>query len=301
MIGVGDLPGIAAELIRQAARDNLSGLASELAYRFFLAVFPFFLFLASLGGLVASALGIDNPAKQALDLLGASLPSGAADVLRRELANVVEHQRPAVLSIGLLGTIVFATGGVNALIRTMNRAYDVEETRPVWKRYPIAAGLTVVLGLVTTAAFALFTAGQIVGQRVAASLGLEGTFWTVVSLGRWPLAIVLLVIGAGFLYWAAPNLDVKPLWVIPGALLFGIIWVVATDAFGYYVSHVGSYGATYGALGGIVIVLIWFYLSAFALLLGAELNQIIDQRLDPEGLADRRRRRSADAEAQPRG
>lgn len=295
-----DLPDIAVDVGRQALRDNLGALASELAFRFFLAIFPFFIFLGALGAVIASWFDTQNPAGQVVQILGESLPSSSADIIRRQLEQTMMRSNPGLLSVGAIGTILFATGGTNALIRTMNRAYGVRETRPIWKRYPMAAGMTILAGISTIAAFALFVAGQFYGRAIAASLGFGETFTWVISIGRWPIAFLFLLIGVGVMYWAAPNMHVKFLWVLPGAAVFGAVWLAVTFGFGIYIRNFGSYTATYGAMAGVVIVLIWFYLSALALLLGAELNQAIDERVDPARVDEERREKGETPSQDPR-
>jgi membrane protein len=171
----------------------------------------------------------------------------------------------------------------------MNRAYDVEETRPFWKRYLLAIGLTLLAGSVLVGAFLLLVAGQIFGRQVAAGLGLTGLFEIAVRYGRWPTIVLLLSIAAVILYWRAPNLHLKLPWIAPGAVLFVVGWMAATYLFTMYVATFGTYSATYGTLAGVAVLLIWFYLIAWILLVGAELNAIIDEIVDPDAVDAQRR------------
>jgi membrane protein len=278
------------QLVQQVIEDDVSGLAAELAYRFFLALFPFFIFLAALGGFVAFLFDVPNPTQQIVQLLGETLPPTAAELVRGQLEAMVGTRHPGLLSIGILGAIWVATGGTNALIKAMNRAYDVGETRPFWKKYLLAIGLTLLAGSVLIGAFVLFVVGEIYGRQLAAAMGLTGAFETALGLGRWVAIAALLLLAAVVLYRAAPNMDLELKWITPGAIVFVVGWLVATYLFALYVANFGSYNATYGTLAGVAVLLVWFYLIAFILLVGAELNAILDRRMDPDAVDERRRR-----------
>ncbi|HEV2122589.1 MAG TPA: YhjD/YihY/BrkB family envelope integrity protein, partial [Chloroflexota bacterium] len=146
-VGAGNISLVqtAKQVGAQISRDNVSILATALAYRFFLALFPFFIFLAALGGFIARMVGIENPADQILGLLG-NMPSGLVDVVRTQLEAVLETQQPGLLSIGILGAIWASSAGMNAVVKSMNLAYDVEETRPWWKKTLLGIGMTLLAG-----------------------------------------------------------------------------------------------------------------------------------------------------------
>ena len=165
-----------------------------------------------------------------------------------------------------------------------NRVYGVKETRPIWKRYLLAIGLTVLGGSLLIAAFVLAVLGEVFGRKLAGEIGLEGSAAAVLKLARWPVVILLSMVATAFLYWAAPNLKLPFKWISTGAVLFSVGWVVVSFFFALYVSHLGSYNATYGTLGTVVILLTWFYLTGFILLLGAELNSVLAEETAPEKL-----------------
>lgn len=195
--------------------DDVPGLAAELAYRFFLALFPFFIFLATLGGLVAGALDIANPAGRLIELVGARLPNDAASVLEKQLRGVVESRNPGLLSFGIIGAIWAASGGFKAVMKAMNRAYDVTEGRSFLLKNLLSVGLTLLAGGFVVAAFVLIVAGEFLGSRVAAALGVGSVWQAVLTYGRWPAAIALVVVATAFLYWAAPHVDLpfKLFWI----------------------------------------------------------------------------------------
>jgi membrane protein len=270
-------------LVDHVMKDDSVGLAAELAYRFFLAIFPFAIFLAALGGAVARALEIQNPAEQAVDLLQDALPEEAATLIGRELQNIVETEQAGLMSVGVLAALWFATGGTNTIIKAANRVYATQESRPFWKRYLLALGMTVLAGSAVVGAFVLFFAGQVIGEDFAGQIGL-GEVWGIITILRWPLMVLLLIVAVSVLYRLAPSIKSPPRWVLPGAILFTVGWLVATALFGFYVANFADYAGTYGALAGVVILLIWFYMTAFLLLLGLEVNEVIAEMRDPEGL-----------------
>ena len=177
---------VGREWAKRVFRDDVFGLAAELAYWFFLSLFPFFIFLAALGGFVAVILDVRDPTQQIVDLLGATMPPEATGLVRPQIEHVVGTRNPGLLSLGILGAIWTATGWASATIKAMNRAYAVRETRPFWQQYVLAFGLMLVTSSVLVGAFVLFVAGQVFGHQIAAAIGLEGVFQVVVNLARWP-------------------------------------------------------------------------------------------------------------------
>lgn len=264
----------------KVSEDDVSGAAAEMAYRFFLALFPFFIFLAALGGFAASAFNVQNPTDEIMDMLGESLPDDASSVLRGQLENVIEGQNAGLLSVGIVGAVWAAAGGVGALMKKMNIIYSVDEDRSMVARYGIAIGLTVFSAGLIIVAFIIFFVGQIYGPRLGAEVGLAETTAEMVSLARWPAAVVLVILAVAFVYWLAPNTRLPIRWLSPGALFFAIAWLVASFGFSFYVANFGSYNATYGALAGIVILLFWFYLTSFLILLGGEINAVLAEKLE---------------------
>jgi membrane protein len=203
------------------------------------------------------------------------LPADSASVLRTQLEAVIEQRNAGLLSFGVLGAIWASSSGINGLMKNMNRIYSVGESRGMLARYGISLGLTFLSAGLLVCAFVVFFVGQVYGTEIAGEVGLSQTASTLITLARWPAAIVLVIMATAFMYWLAPNTPIRLQWISPGALFFGLTWVVASFLFGVYVSNFGSYNATYGTLGGIVVLLIWFYLTAFLMLLGAEINAVL--------------------------
>ncbi len=272
------LTSVPREVAQQALSDDVAGLAAELAYRFFLALFPFAIFVAALGGFVARVLGIANPADQITTLLGDVMPPQAADVLSGEIRRIVEAADARLLSIGAVGALFFATGAMNALVKAMNRALELRETRPLPRRYVRSIALTLFAGSALIATLLVFAAGQVVGGTFAARVGLQDGLGSFLALARWPWAAVVLTLVVVALYRFGPNGAPPTIWIVPGAAAFALTWVVALGLYTYFVGHLASYGATYGALAGVAVLLIWLYLSSLILLLGVELSSVLARR-----------------------
>ena len=249
----------------QALKDDVAGLSAEIAYRTFLELFPFFIFMAMLPG---------NPTRPALDLLSSSLPQGAADPIRQQLEQVLGTQR-GLVGIPLVGVLWLAAGSGATLLKAMNRIYEIEETRPFWERYLVGLWLTLLGGAVVAAVILVLSMSQNLGQQAGGDSA-PPWFQVVAGFMRWPLLLALLLLEASVVFRVAPN--AKPRWRIisPGAVVFVGGWVVASALFVIYVDKSGGYAGTYGVLGGVVVLLLWLQITAYALLLGAELNDLLE-------------------------
>lgn len=278
-------------------RDDVAGLAGEIAFRSFLELFPLFIFLATLGSTAEAALHVPNPARQLLDLMEQSLPQGAADPIRQQLESVLGSQH-AGMGLGLLGILWLFAGSGAALLKAMNRVYEIEETRPFWERYLVGLWLTVLGGSVLVVAIGLMSLGQLLSQQAGGDAA-PGWISTVLSIVRWPMLALVLCIEATVVFRVAPN--AKPPWrfITPGALLFVGGWLLASGLFVLYVDKSGGYAQTYGVMGGVIVLLLWLQITAYALLLGAELNDLLEHpsadrcRQQQVGRAPVRARRAA--------
>ena len=281
------IKGFAGEFLKQYRDDDASGLGAELAFRWLFAVFPFVLFLAALGAFVASSIGIQNPAQQIIDALGDNLPPGLASAMQPELERLIGQRRSDLLSIGAVLALWAATSGTMTVIKAMNRAYGVEETRSVIIRYGIGIGLTIgaALGLMTS--FVTIVGGSLLTEQVAGQLGLGSTARTVISILRWPVVFALLVLAVSVILRFGPNMT--PSWksTIGGSIVFALGWLMATIGFALYVSNLANYGATYGAMAGVIVLMLWFYVTALVLVAAGELVALFTRRTEPERLAER--------------
>ena len=289
-----DLRAFGAEFVEQFQENDAPGMAAELAYRWLFAVFPFGIFLAALGAFVASWIGIQNPAQQIIDAVGDNLPAGLASGIQPELERVIGQQQPGIVSIGALLALWAATSGTMTVIKAMNRAYGVEETRSAISRYGIGIGLTIGAAAGLLVAFVTIVGGSLLTEQVAEQLGLGSTAWTIISSARWPVVFVLLVLAVSVVLRFGPNMT--PSWrsVLAGGAIFAFGWLIATIGFALYVSNVANYGATYGALAGVIILMLWFYVTAVILVGAGELVALFTKRTEPERLEERRESVRAD-------
>lgn len=260
---------------RETLDDDVMGLSGELAYRWLLSIFPLAILIAAISGFAARSLDVQDPTDQLLDAAGSSLPPEAAATLRPQLERILDNQDGALLSLGLLLALWAAASGMKAVIKGLNRAYDVPETRPFWRQNLVALTLTLLLGAAVVVSFIGLVASQVAATDLASTLGLEEAIAPILEVAPYPIAIGALGLASWFLYWRAPAQ--RPGWrgALPGVILFVPGWIAATVLFSFYVSNFGSYSDTYGALGGVIVLLLWFYLTAVLLLLGGELNAAI--------------------------
>jgi membrane protein len=265
---------IVRELLIQANKDDVAGLSAELAYRTFLELFPFFIFFSMLGGAAEQSLHIQNPARQMLDLLNQSLPQGAADPIRQQLETVLGSQQ-GLIGLPIVGVLWLAAGSGASLLKALNRIYEIEETRPFWERYLVGLWLTLLAGAVLVVVLLLLSAGEI-AQRQAGGDSAPSWYQMLAGFARWPLLVLVLLAEAAVVFRVAPN--AKPPWnlVTPGTLVFVVGWMIASAIFVFYVDRTGGYAGTYGVLGGVVVLILWLQITAYALLLGAELNDVLE-------------------------
>jgi membrane protein len=260
--------------VKEFGDDNLTDWAAALTYYAVLSLFPGLLLLTALLGL----LGPDAT-KSIVDSLDALGPGEAKDTIAGALENLQKSQASGVLAIvGLVTALWSASGYVGAFMRAANSIYDVEEGRPFWKVIPLRLGLTigVVVLLALTALGVTLTGG--VAEWLGEVLGLGSTFVTVWGVAKWPVLFVLASLAIGLLFWASPNVRQPSfLWITPGGLLTVVVWVAASLGFAFYVANFGAYNKTYGSLAGVIVFLVWLWISNLALLLGAELDAELER------------------------
>jgi membrane protein len=256
--------------VQEFQRDDAMGLAAQLAFFLILALFPFILVLVSLMGLV----GNPELASKVLDYFRQVMPEEAYKLIRTYTGDVISGQRPApyLFSFSILFTLWTASGAFAALINALNRAYDVQETRPFWKVRGIAILMTLGLSVLILVGVLLLIVGEPIGQAIAEIFGLGELFELVWSIVRWPAALFFMVFTVALLYYFAPDVDQPFRWITPGGLIGVLLWVIASAAFSFYVNNFGTYNKTYGSIGVVIILLLYLYISSLTILFGAELN-----------------------------
>jgi membrane protein len=256
---------------REINEDNCLGLAAQLAYYFILALFPALIVVVAIASFFPR-----STLQQVIATLAPFTPPEALALIRTQLDAILANEQGGLLTVGVLGALWSSSAALTAIIDTLNRAYDVEETRPWWKVRLLAIGLTVGLALFILTAFALVVAGPEVAHVVADRLGLASAVATAWAVGQWPLVFLLVAFGVALTYYFAPDADQDWAFITPGSALATVLWLGASLGFRVYVQNFGDYNATYGALGAAVLLLVWLYVSGLAVLVGAELNSEIE-------------------------
>ena len=257
---------------REVADDDCFGLAAQLSYYFFLALFPAILFVLA----VASFFPLTDFIDDAVRALRPVAPPAVLGFLETELRRLANADSGGILTIGVLGAVWSSSAAVVAITGSLNRAYDIEEGRPWWKVRLVAIGLTIGLALLVLTSFTLILAGPTLAERLSSVFGLGAAFEWSWKILQWPLAFCLVATAVGLVYHFAPDAEQDWVWITPGAVLATLLWVIASLAFKLYVSNFTDYNATYGAIGGVIVLLLWFYISGLAILVGAELNAEIE-------------------------
>jgi membrane protein len=259
--------------VKEIGDDNCLGLAAQLAFYFLMALFPALLFLVALIGY----LPVENALNELLAALGAVAPQELVRLLREQLAQIAEGSQASLLTLGIIGAIWSSSAAMVAIIDALNRAYDVAEWRPWWKRRLLAMLLTVALALFIIIALALVLIGPTMALRIANWFGLGFAVALAWTLIRWPVILFCVVFSVDLVYHFAPNRHGRWVWITPGSVLATALWIVSSFAFKVYVTNFGNYTATYGAIGGAIVTMLWFYVSSIAILIGAELNGVIEE------------------------
>jgi membrane protein len=267
--------GLFATLKRTAtefSEDNLTDWAASLTYYGLLALFPALIALVSVVGLVGDPKSTTDTITEMITKIG---PDSAAATFSGPIEQITESRGNAgiALVLGLLVALWSASSYVGAFIRASNVIYETPEGRPFWKLRPLQMLVTLVMiVLLAVVALGLVMTGPIV-EAVANPIGVSGTAITVWDIAKWPVLIALFVLMLAILYYASPNVKQRGFkWVTPGSLVALVGWIVASVAFAFYVANFGSYNKTYGTLGGVVVLLVWFWITNLAILFGHQLN-----------------------------
>jgi membrane protein len=261
--------------VKEFRDDNLTDWAAALTYYSVLAIFPALIVLVSLLGLIG-----ESATQPLIDNLGSVAPGPAKEIMTNALTNLQGDRGAAgvLFVVGLLAALWSASGYVAAFMRASNSIYDIEEGRPVWKTLPVRVGLTLVLLflLAITAIAVVLTGG--IAQKVGDLIGLGSSAVDAWNIAKWPVLLLVVSFMFALLYWAAPNVKHPGFrWISPGGVLAVVAWLIASGAFALYVSNFGSYNKTYGALGGVVVFLVWLWISNIVILLGAEFNAELER------------------------
>lgn len=251
--------------------DEMSTYASALAYQMLFSLFPFILFLIALIGFLHlpdffSWLRLQS------ELV---LPPQALEQVN-PVIDQLQQSKGGLLSIGIVIALYTASAGVRLMMSAMNAAYDVVEGRPIWKRFPLSIIYTVgIAGMLLIAAALMVLGPQVMGW-IAGQVGLEDFIVTVWTIARWPVIVILMMIAVALIYYVMPDVKQEFRFITPGSVLAVVVWILASLGFAFYVKTFANYNAMYGSIGAIIVLLLYFYISAAVLLLGAEMNAVIE-------------------------
>lgn len=289
--------------VQEFSEDNLTDWAAALTYYGLLAMFPALIALVSIVGLVGDPAATTKTLTDIVTKIG---PASAAQTLAGPIESITANRSAAGLAfiLGLAAALWSASGYVGGFMRASNVMYETPEGRPVWKLRPLQMLVTLITVLLAAVvALSLVLTGPIV-NAVAAPLGLGAGAVTAWNYAKWPVLVLIVLAIIALLYYATPNVKLRGFkWVLPGALFALVLWLIASVGFAFYVANFGSYNKTYGTLAGVVVFLVWLWITNVALLLGAELNAERERGLElRDGVrgADREIQREPRAEPKDR-
>lgn len=252
--------------------DNCLALAAQLAYYFFFALFPALLFLVALASYFPLTTLIDD----LLRTMGGFMPPEALQLITEQMLKISGDREGGLLTLGMLLAVSSSSAAMVAIIDTLNAAYDVQEGRPWWEVRLTAILLTVTVAIFILVSFALVLVGPTIATRLADTMNLGPAFEWTWKILQWPVLFALANLGIALIYYFAPDVQQKWIWLTPGAIFATTLWLAASLGFKYYVANWGNYTETYGLLGAVMILLLWFYISGLVILVGAEMNAEIE-------------------------
>ena len=261
---------------KEVGEDHVSAFAGNLTYKTLFAIFPFFTFLLSLLGLFNATSLVNDM----IDYLSGVMPGTATKFIKTQLFAITKSQAESAFTFGAIVSIALALWGVSGAFRSimeaMNVMYEVDEDRPFWKVYGLSILMSLAVVILMVSAFGIVIFGGSVGGGLAEAIGLGSIFQTVWSIVQWPIVACIVLFTFALIYFFAPAAKQKFTWISPGAVLAFVFWLVFSLLFSFYVGNFGSYSASYGSLAGVIILMLYVYYSAFIMLVGAEMNQVIE-------------------------
>ncbi|HEY6229861.1 MAG TPA: YihY/virulence factor BrkB family protein [Pyrinomonadaceae bacterium] len=263
-------------------KDDIFGRSAQLSYYFLLALFPLLLFLTSvIGVLLGSGTGLRH---SLFNYLAKVLPSSASELVSTTMLEVSTSSGGGKISFGILAALWAASAGMGAISESLNVAYHVKETRPWWKQRVTAVGLTILLSILIISALVLVLAGGKIADYLALTYSFGSAFALAWKIIQWPIVLAFLLIGFASIYYWAPDLrDQNWRWVTPGSVIAVVLWLAVSLGFRVYLHFFNSYSKTYGSLGAVIILMLWFYFSGLAILIGGEVNSDIEAAAAAQG------------------
>lgn len=260
----------------EVGEDHLASFAGNLTYKALFALFPFFTLLLSLLGLF-NATGL---VRTFLDSLTGVLPASAIEFVSDQLLAIAGQESEGAFTVGVVISILLALWGISGAFRSvmdaLNAVYEVEEDRPFLKKYGISVFMSVAVIVLLLGALFLLVSGLAVGEGAAGVFGLGAVFGLVWSIVQWPVLAFMVLLAFAMIYYYAPAAEQRWRWISVGSVVALVFWVLFSLAFSLYVGTFGSYNETYGSLAGVMVLMLYVYYSAFIVLIGAEMNQVIE-------------------------
>ena len=271
-----DLRGVGGfELLKRTVKafsdNDMTTYASALAYRAIFSLFPFLLFLIAMLGV----LDLQEFFAWLREQVSLVLPPDALELVN-PVIDQMQHQESGLLSVGILVALWSASIGVRSLMNAMNKAYGIQEGRPAWKLMLLSVLYTIGLAVILLMMAGLMIVGPQVIEWLASQVGLKDIVVVLWTWLRWPVVVFLMMLVVAVLYYVTPDVEQEFRFITPGSVLAVIVWIAASMGFGLYVSNFGNYDATYGSIGAVIVLLLFFYISAAVLLFGAEMNAVIE-------------------------
>jgi membrane protein len=261
---------------KEMNEDHVMAFAGNLSYKGLFAIFPFFTFLLSLLGLF-NATDLVNTM---VDKLSGIAPQSATKFVEGQLLSITQSQAESAFTFGAIVSILLALWGISgafrSLMEAMNVMYEVEEDRPFWKVYGLSIFMSLAVVVLLVGALVLVIFGESIGVRVADLVGLGSVFATIWSIVQWPVVALVVLFAFALIYYFAPAAKQRFRWISPGSILAFVFWLIFSLLFSLYASMAGSYNETYGSLAGVIILMLYVYYSALIMLVGAEMNQVIE-------------------------
>ena len=262
---------LARRTYRESLDDDVLGQAAQLSYYLFLALFPALLFVLAIASFFPLAAVTDDAARQ----LGPFVSPQVLELIQDQMLRIGQQDSGDLVGLGIVGALWSSSAAMVAVTSALNRAYDLTEGRPWWKVRLTAIGLTLGVAVFIVVAASLVLLGPASATWLAnAGFGpVAEISWRIL---QWPLSFALVAVGIGLIYYFAPDADQDWAWITPGAIVATLLWLLASVAFRVYITNFTDYTASYGAVGAVIVLLLWFYLSSVAVLIGAELNSEIE-------------------------
>lgn len=254
------------QLLRKIKNDDVQGLSAQLTFYLILSLFPFLIFIMTLVGYANITMS------DKIKYLEEIMPAEAVAIVEEIIQEVSEGRSQALLSFGMLATLWTASRGINAVIKGLNRAYDIEENRVFWRLRGLSLLATLAVGLVILLSTLLLVFGSWLKKQVFLLTDLPYIFYQLWNLLQYAVPLLVMFIVFTLLYWIAPNRRIPYKTVLPGAAFTTISWITASVLFSVYVSRFSDFTKTYGSLGGVTVLLLWLYISSIIVLVGGEIN-----------------------------